>query len=79
MTEVSKEESKKQPIQRLLRRMDSQDYFSDSGWTTDITAARSFEDSMAVVSTCTHLRLFDVEIVLRVAGGTADLFCTRVR
>ena len=76
MTEVSKN---KRPIQRLLRRMDSQDYFTGSGWTKDIEAARTFNDSMEAARTCAHFGLVDVEMVLRIVGGTSDLFRTGLR
>jgi hypothetical protein len=36
MTEVSEDNGKKQPIQRLLRRNDSQEYFTGSAWTKAI-------------------------------------------
>ena len=66
-------------IQRLLRRKGSQDYFTGDGWTTDIQAAKTFHDSLEAARTCAHCGLFDVEMVLRLADGSADLYCTEVR
>jgi hypothetical protein len=66
-------------IQRLLRRKGSQDYFTGDGWSKDIAAARSFSDSLEAARTCAHCGLFDVEVVLRIAGGSADLYCTPLR
>ncbi len=76
---MSKDNNDKRPIQRFLRHIVSQDYFTGNGWTKDIGEARTFRDTLEAVRMCTHLGLSDVEMVLRISGGTADLFCTRVR
>jgi hypothetical protein len=76
---VSEDHRRERPIQRVLRRKDSQDYFTGSGWTQDIKAARTYHDSMEAAVTCARFGLFDVEMVLRITGGTADLFCTELR
>lgn len=63
-------------IRRLLRRRNSQEYFTGSGWTHDPEKARSFADSVEAAETRVHWGLADIEMVLRVAGGSSDLFCT---
>ena len=73
------DDSNERPIQRLLRRMNSQDYFTGNGWTMEIARAKSFTDSMELIRTCSQFDLSNVEMVLRIRGGTADLFCTQLR
>jgi hypothetical protein len=65
-------------IRRLLRHKHSQEYFTESGWTNDPEAARSFADSLEAAQTCVQRGLGDMEMVLRVAGGSSDLFCTEL-
>ncbi len=70
---------RERPIRRVLRHKSSREYFTGSGWTQDPEAARSFQDSLEAVQTCVQWGLTGVEIVLRLQGGTADLFCTELR
>jgi hypothetical protein len=79
INEVSKNNPKHRPIQRLLRRKGSQDYFTGIGWTKQIEQARAFQDSLEAAQTCAHCGLSEVEMVLRIEGGTGDLYCTSFR
>ena len=65
-----------QAIRRLLRQKQSQEYFAGTRWTPDPEAAWTFADSVEAAQTCALWSLSDVEMVLRVAGGSSDLFCT---
>ncbi len=67
------------PVRRVLRHKSSREYFTGSGWTDDLEAARSFQDSLEAAQTCVDCGLTGVEIVLRLKGGAADLFCTELR
>jgi hypothetical protein len=75
MTDTSKDNRTERSIQRVLRRKHSQEYFTDSGWTMDLEAARTFPDSLEAALTCARCRLSEMEMVLRIKGGTADLYC----
>jgi hypothetical protein len=67
-------------IVRLLRRRETQEYFTDDGWTTNPAEAKSFSDVVEVAEACAKFRLEDVELTLRVAHSEAsDLFCTPMR
>ncbi len=79
MTDLTSQQLKERPIRRVLRHKSSGQYFTGSGWTSDPEAARSFQDSLEAVQTCLNHGLTRVEIVLRLKGGSADLFCAEVR
>ncbi len=66
------------PIQRVLRHKRSREYFTGDGWTGNLEHARTFQDSLEAAQTCIRCGLSEVEMVLRVKGGTADLYCTEV-
>jgi len=78
MTELTKATKGERAIRRLLRRKQSQEYFTGNGWTRDPEEARSFADSLEAAQTCVQWGLGDMEMVLRVAGGSSDLFCTEL-
>ena len=77
MSEITKTISER-PIRRMLRRKESQDYFTGDGWTGNIDEAKTFSDALEAVQTCLRWRLENVEIVLRVNGASHDLFCTDI-
>ncbi len=79
MTEPSNHHSAERPILRMLRRKHSQEYFTGGGWSPNLEEARTFQDSLEAAQTCAHWRLSDVEMVLRIKGGSADLYCTELR
>ena len=76
MTERMRELKGERAIRRLVRRRQSEDYFTGSGWTKDPDQARSFANSLEAAQTCLRHGLVDMEMVLRVVGGSSDLFCT---
>jgi hypothetical protein len=76
--ELTMETKGERAIRRLLRHRHSQEYFSENGWTKDPEEARSFADSLEAAQTCVQWGLGDMEMVLRVAGGSSDLFCTEL-
>jgi hypothetical protein len=67
------------PIKRLLRRLDTQEYFKDDGWTRNPEEARAFVDVVEAAQTCARLGLNDVELTLRVGAAASDVFCTPIR
>jgi len=77
MTEI-KETKGDRAIRRLLRRRNSQEYFSGNGWTKNPDEAKSFADSLEAAQTCVQWGLWDMEMVLRVVGSNSDLFCTEL-
>jgi hypothetical protein len=66
-------------IRRLLRRKHSKEYFTGERWTTNISEAKTFEDSLQAARTCAECGLREVEIVLRFNDTSADLFCAEMR
>lgn len=70
---------KERSIRRVLRRKHSKEYFTGDGWTSDLEKARTFRDCVEAAQTCSHCGLSGIELVLRVKGGNADLFCTELR
>ncbi len=77
--DAENENAKARPIRRLLRRRHSQEYFTGTGWTEDLEKARTFTDCLEAARTCAHCGLSQVELVLRVIGGSADLYSTELR
>jgi hypothetical protein len=66
------------PIRRLLRRKQSQEYFTGNGWTKNPEEARTFADSLEAAQVCVHWGMSGMEMVLRVTGGASDLFTTEL-
>ncbi len=78
MRDLKRHQRKDRPIRHVLRHKLSGQYFTGSGWTDDFEAARNFRNSLEAVQTCLHHGLTRVEIVLRLEGGTCELFCTEI-
>ncbi len=67
------------PILRVLRRKRSQEYYTGAGWSQKLEEARTFRDSLEAAQACAHCGLSDVEMVLRIRGASADLYCAELR
>jgi hypothetical protein len=65
---------KERPIRRVLRRRNSQEYFTGNGWTNNPDEARVFADSLEAAQLCANCGLVDMEIALRIVGASSDLF-----
>ena len=65
-----------QTIKRLLRRIDTAEYFNGGGWTADPAEAESFSDALEAAETCARFKLTNVELALRVEPRASDVFCT---
>ncbi len=74
--ELVNEHIKERPIRRVLRRKQTQEYFTGRGWTREAEQALTFRDCVEAAQICAHCGFSDVEMVLRIQGGTADLYCT---
>jgi hypothetical protein len=68
-----------QGILRLLRRIDSQEYFQQGSWTADPGQAQTFHDVVEVAEACARYGLMDVELALRYDKAAADLFSVIIR
>ncbi len=79
MKKAAKNECKNRPVRRLLRHRRSQEYFTGTGWTRQIDQARTYADCLEAARTCADCGLSEVELVLRVKDGTADLYSTELR
>ncbi len=79
MKETTSHHSRERPIKRVVRHKHSREYFTGSGWTKNLEEARLFEDSLEAAHTCAHCGLTAVEMVLRLEGGSSDLYCTELR
>ena len=77
--ELREEERKERPIRRVLRHKHSREYFTGCGWTMDLEEARTFQNSLEAAHASAQCGLSEVELVLRIKGGMADLYCTEVR
>jgi hypothetical protein len=66
-------------IRRLLRRIDSQEYFHDGAWTPDPAQAQTFEDVVEAAEACARYGLMDVELALRFDQGSQDIFSVVIR
>ena len=64
---------------RVIRRIDTREYFASDGWTTKPKEALSFADSLEAAQAAIEYRLNGVEIALRLSGADADLFCMALR
>lgn len=79
MAELIKETIQSTPVYRLLRCQKTRRYFKDEGWTEDPSEANTFSDEIDAVRTCIERGLSDVELVLRPAGGSSEIFSTPIR
>ncbi len=66
-------------IRRLLRRIDSQEYFQAGAWTPDPEQAQTFEDVVEAAEACARYGLMDVELALRFQKGADDFFSVVIR
>ena len=64
---------------RLLRSRITQQYFNHDGWTKDPELATCFSNPLEAVEVCMKEGLLDVELALRMPGGTCDVYTTTVR
>jgi hypothetical protein len=64
---------------RLLRCRKTERYFTGTGWTDDPARAKVFADVIEAIIACVEHRLEEIELVLRIPGGSADLFSTPIR
>jgi hypothetical protein len=62
------------PIRRVIRRRNSEEYFTDNGWTNNPEEARVFADSLEAAQVCANYGLVGMEIALRITGAEAELF-----
>jgi hypothetical protein len=66
-------------IRRLLRRIDSQEYFQEGAWTPDPEQAQTFEDVVEAAEACARYGLMDVELAIRFDQGAEDVFAVVIR
>jgi hypothetical protein len=66
-------------IRRLLRRIDSREYFQDGAWTADPEKAQRFEDVVQAAEACARYGLMDVELALRFDKAAEDVFSIVIR
>ncbi len=66
-------------IDRLLRCRKTNRYFSEGGWTADPRRASVYADEIEAARACVAHGLSEVDLVLRRAGTTAELFATQLR
>ncbi len=78
MGEPTKADWRERPIRRVLRRKRSGEYFTGAGWSMNVEEARTFPDSLSAAQSCVHHCLSDMELVLRIHGGSADLYRTEL-
>jgi hypothetical protein len=64
---------------RVIRRINSQEYFASDGWTSDPKEALPFADLLEAAQAVVEYRLTGVEVALRMSGADADIFCTALR
>jgi hypothetical protein len=64
---------------RVLRRTDSQEYFTGDGWTRELHAAWRFGDSVEAARICARHGLTGVELVLQLKPGAAPFYSTDLR
>ena len=62
---------------RVIRRINSHDYFASDGWTTNPDEALPFADALEAAQAVVEYGLTKVELAVRIAE--ADLFCTVLR
>ncbi|HEV2209790.1 MAG TPA: hypothetical protein VG167_13510 [Verrucomicrobiae bacterium] len=66
-------------VRRLLRCRKTQRYFNGAGWTYQPEHAHSFAHALDAARACVDHRLQNVELVLQLSNGHADLFSTPLR
>ena len=66
-------------VMRVIRRIDTQEYFASDGWTTKPKEALSFADSLQAAQAAIEYELTGVEIALRMFGADSDLFRIALR
>ncbi len=66
------------PMKRVLRHVDSRKYFTGGGWSEHMHEATTFPDVLEAAQSCVQHRLRNVELALRMDGGTSDIFCTKL-
>jgi hypothetical protein len=64
---------------RVIRRVNTQQYFASDGWTSNPDEALPFADVLEAAQAAVEYRLTEVEMALRLAGADSDLFCTSLR
>jgi len=64
---------------RVIRRIDTQEYFARDGWTTKPKEALSFADSLEAAQAAIEYELTGVEVALRMSGSDSDLFSIGLR
>ena len=71
--------SMQKPIRRLLRDINSQEYFKEGGWTANPDEAKNFANELEVAQTCALYGLSNVELALRFESLANDVFCATIR
>jgi hypothetical protein len=66
-------------IKKLLRRIDSQEYFNEGAWTADPSQAQAFEDVVQAAEACARYGLMDVELALKFDAKDPDVFSVVIR
>ena len=82
MLKVQKQSRKRTPtctVIRVIRRLNTQEYFASDGWTTNPEEALPFADALEAAQAAVEYGLTEVEMALRLAGADSDLFCTVLR
>jgi hypothetical protein len=67
------------PVIRVLRSQKTHRYFACNGWSDDADSAKNFEHAIDAVQDCVSNNLEEIDLVLRVSGSSADLFCVALR
>ena len=67
------------PVVRVLRCQKTHRYLASNGWSDDAESAKNFAHGIDAVRDCVSRNLVEIDLVLRVRGGSADLFCMRLR
>jgi hypothetical protein len=66
-------------MRRVIRSLDSQQYFRQGQWTADSTLAEHFPDTGKVIDACLRYHLSNVELVLQADDLTATPYDTHLR
>ena len=64
---------------RVIRRINSQEYFASDGWTANPDEALPFADALEAAQAAVEYGLTEVELAVRIADADSDLFCTVLR
>ena len=79
---AQKQNRKRRPtstVIRVIRRINTQEYFASDGWTSNPEEALTFSGALEAAQTAVEYGLTDVEVALRLAGAESDLFCSALR